>query len=77
MPAGTLFIVATPIGNLGDLTPRALETLRGVAAICAEDTRRSGQLLSHFGVSTPLIALHARPASGSARCQAPVRPSRP
>ena len=34
MPAGTLFIVATPIGNLGDLTPRALETLRGVAAIC-------------------------------------------
>ena len=58
MPAGTLFIVATPIGNLGDLTPRALETLRNVAAICAEDTRRSGQLLSHFGVSTPLLALH-------------------
>ena len=58
MPAGTLFIVATPIGNLGDLTPRALETLKGVAAICAEDTRRSGQLMSHFGVSTPLLALH-------------------
>lgn len=58
MPAGTLFIVATPIGNLGDLTPRALETLRSVAAICAEDTRRSGQLLSHFGVATPLLALH-------------------
>ena len=58
MPAGTLFIVATPIGNLGDLTPRALEVLRSVAAICAEDTRRSGQLLAHFGVSTPLVALH-------------------
>ncbi|MCH6482950.1 16S rRNA (cytidine(1402)-2'-O)-methyltransferase [Pseudoxanthomonas sp. LH2527] len=58
MPAGTLFIVATPIGNLGDLTPRALETLKGVAAICAEDTRRSGQLMSHFGISTPLLALH-------------------
>ena len=58
MPAGTLFIVATPIGNLGDLTPRALETLKGVAAICAEDTRRSGQLMSHFGIATPLLALH-------------------
>ena len=58
MSAGTLFIVATPIGNLGDLTPRALETLKGVAAICAEDTRRSGQLMSHFGISTPLLALH-------------------
>ena len=58
MPAGTLFIVATPIGNLADLSPRALETLRGVAAVCAEDTRRSGQLLSHFGVDAPLVALH-------------------
>ncbi len=58
MPAGTLFIVATPIGNLADLSPRALETLRQVAAVCAEDTRRSGQLLAHFGVERPLIALH-------------------
>ena len=58
MPAGTLFIVATPIGNLADMTPRALETLRQVSAICAEDTRRSGQLLSHFGIDRPLIALH-------------------
>ncbi|WP_425605483.1 16S rRNA (cytidine(1402)-2'-O)-methyltransferase [Pseudoxanthomonas putridarboris] len=58
MPAGTLFIVATPIGNLADLSPRALETLRSVAAICAEDTRHSGQLLSHFGVDKPLLALH-------------------
>ena len=58
MPAGTLFIVATPIGNLADLSPRALETLRQVAAVCAEDTRRSGQLLAHFGIERPLIALH-------------------
>ena len=57
-PTGTLFVVATPIGNLGDFGKRAQETLRSVAAICAEDTRRSGQLLSHFGISTPLLALH-------------------
>jgi len=56
--AGTLHIVATPIGNLGDLTPRAQETLRAVAAICAEDTRRTGQLLAHFGIERPLVALH-------------------
>ena len=56
--SGTLFIVATPIGNLGDLSPRAQQTLREVAAICAEDTRRSGQLLAHFGIATPLVALH-------------------
>ena len=55
---GTLFVVATPIGNLGDLAPRALETLRSVAAICAEDTRRTRQLLSYFGVERPLLALH-------------------
>ncbi|WDS35700.1 16S rRNA (cytidine(1402)-2'-O)-methyltransferase [Pseudoxanthomonas sp.] len=58
MAVPTLHVVATPIGNLSDLTPRALETLRTVDAICAEDTRRTGQLLSHFGVSTPLVALH-------------------
>ncbi len=56
--SGTLFVVATPIGNLGDMTPRAQDTLRSVAAICAEDTRRSGQLLAHFGIQTPLLALH-------------------
>ncbi|HRO64262.1 16S rRNA (cytidine(1402)-2'-O)-methyltransferase [Thermomonas sp.] len=55
---GMLYVVATPIGNLGDIGARALDTLRTVAAICAEDTRRSGQLLSHFGISTPLLALH-------------------
>ncbi|MEO5962201.1 MAG: 16S rRNA (cytidine(1402)-2'-O)-methyltransferase [Thermomonas sp.] len=56
--AGKLHVVATPIGNLGDLSPRALETLKTVAAICAEDTRHTRQLLSHFGVERPLIALH-------------------
>lgn len=56
--SGTLFVVATPIGNLGDLSPRAQQALRQVAAICAEDTRRSGQLLAHFGIATPLVALH-------------------
>ncbi|NUO77883.1 MAG: 16S rRNA (cytidine(1402)-2'-O)-methyltransferase [Lysobacter sp.] len=55
---GTLYIVATPIGNLGDLSPRALDTLRTVAAICAEDTRHTRQLLSHFGLERPLLALH-------------------
>lgn len=55
---GTLHVVATPIGNLGDLSPRALDTLRGVAAICAEDTRYTRQLLSHFGLERPLLALH-------------------
>ncbi len=60
MPAApaTLYVVATPIGNLADLSPRAQEVLRSVAAICAEDTRHTGQLLSHFGISKPLVALH-------------------
>ena len=55
---GTLHIVATPIGNLGDLSLRALETLKTVDAICAEDTRHTRQLLSHFGLERPLLALH-------------------
>ena len=60
MPAApaTLYVVATPIGNLADLSPRAQEVLRSVAAICTEDTRHTGQLLSHFGISRPLVALH-------------------
>jgi 16S rRNA (cytidine1402-2'-O)-methyltransferase len=52
---GTLYVVATPIGNLGDFSARALETLKTVAAICAEDTRHTRQLLAHFGVERPLI----------------------
>jgi 16S rRNA (cytidine1402-2'-O)-methyltransferase len=55
---GILHIVATPIGNLGDLSPRALDTLRTVDAICAEDTRHTRQLLAHYGIERPLVALH-------------------
>ena len=56
--AGLLYVVATPIGNLGDLSSRALQTLREVAAICAEDTRHTRQLLAQFGIDRPLQALH-------------------
>jgi 16S rRNA (cytidine1402-2'-O)-methyltransferase len=55
---GALHVVATPIGNLGDLSLRAVEVLRGVDAICAEDTRHSRPLLVHHGIDRPLIALH-------------------
>jgi 16S rRNA (cytidine1402-2'-O)-methyltransferase len=56
--AGRLYVVATPIGNLGDFSPRAGEILRECSLIAAEDTRRTGLLLRHFGISTPLTALH-------------------
>lgn len=59
MKAGTLYVVATPIGNLEDITFRALRVLREVALVAAEDTRRSGLLLRHFGIATPLVSLHA------------------
>jgi 16S rRNA (cytidine1402-2'-O)-methyltransferase len=57
-PPAILHVVATPIGNLGDLSPRGREILARVAAICAEDTRHTRQLLAHFGIDKPLIALH-------------------
>ena len=56
--AGTLYVVATPIGNLADLTARGREVLSSVDAICAEDTRHTRQLLSAYGVEKPLVALH-------------------
>lgn len=54
--AGTLYLVATPIGNLGDMTDRARETLAAVDIVAAEDTRRTGRLLKHFGIDAPLVS---------------------
>jgi 16S rRNA (cytidine1402-2'-O)-methyltransferase len=56
--AGTLYVVATPIGNLADLSARAREVLGSVAAICAEDTRHTRALLTAHGIERPLLALH-------------------
>lgn len=56
--AGTLYCVATPIGNLKDITFRAIETLQQVNTILAEDTRHSGKLLNHYNISTPMKPLH-------------------
>ncbi|MGH8193154.1 MAG: 16S rRNA (cytidine(1402)-2'-O)-methyltransferase [Woeseiaceae bacterium] len=58
MTQGTLFVVATPIGNLSDLSPRARQVLAEVDLVAAEDTRHTGRLLSHFGIETPQFALH-------------------
>jgi len=56
---GTLYVVATPLGNLGDLSPRAAELLRTVPVVAAEDTRRTRGLLSHLGASPQLLSYHA------------------
>jgi 16S rRNA (cytidine1402-2'-O)-methyltransferase len=55
---GTLYLVATPIGNLGDVSARALDTLREADWIAAEDTRHTRRLLAHFGIATRLVAVH-------------------
>jgi 16S rRNA (cytidine1402-2'-O)-methyltransferase len=56
--SGTLFIVATPIGNLGDMTLRALETLKSVDSILCEDTRVTSRLLAHYEIKRPLVSCH-------------------
>ena len=56
--SGTLYVVATPIGNLGDMVPRAVEILQSVKVIACEDTRHSKKLLDHFRIDTPLMAYH-------------------
>ena len=69
--AGTLYLVATPIGNLGDFSPRAVETLRQADFIAAEDTRVSVKLLNHFDIKKPLVSYHEhnRAAAGEAIVQ--------
>ena len=56
--AGKLYIVPTPVGNLDDMTPRAIEVLKAVDTVLAEDTRTSGVLLKHFGIATPMRSHH-------------------
>lgn len=58
MKTGTLYLIATPIGNLGDITFRALDILKKVQLIAAEDTRHSRKLLQHYQITTPMISLH-------------------
>ncbi|MEJ2418672.1 MAG: 16S rRNA (cytidine(1402)-2'-O)-methyltransferase [Exilibacterium sp.] len=58
MTDNALYVVATPIGNLADMVPRAIETLQTVDVIAAEDTRHSARLLEHFHISTPMLAYH-------------------
>ncbi len=62
MPGGTLYVVATPLGHLGDLTTRVMETLRAVPIVAAEDTRRTRALLSHLDAHPRLVAYHAHAA---------------
>jgi 16S rRNA (cytidine1402-2'-O)-methyltransferase len=58
MPTATLYLVATPIGNLDDMVPRAVKVLQSVDAIAVEDSRHSGKLLQHFNISKPMIPYH-------------------
>lgn len=58
MARGTLYVVATPIGHLEDITLRALRTLKSVALVAAEDTRRTSKLLRHYAIATPILSVH-------------------
>lgn len=64
---GTLFVVATPLGNLGDLSPRAADCLRRVAAVAAEDTRHTRPLLAHTGSQADLVSVHAHSPDSAIR----------
>ncbi len=64
---GTLYVVATPLGNLGDLSPRAADTLKRVAAVAAEDTRHSKPLLVHAGSTADLLSFHAHSSDADVR----------
>ncbi|MEX2333283.1 MAG: SAM-dependent methyltransferase, partial [Pseudohongiella sp.] len=66
-----LYVVATPIGNLGDMSQRAIDTLKSVDLIAAEDTRHSGRLMQHFAIATRLVSYHEH--SSSAREDAILR----
>lgn len=66
-PRGTLYVVATPIGNLGDITLRALDVLRSVAVVAAEDTRLTRRIWARHGLDTPLVSHHAHSGSGRVR----------
>ena len=57
-PPSTLYVVATPIGNLGDMSPRAITVLSEVDLIAAEDTRHSSSLCQYFSITTPMLACH-------------------
>ena len=65
--SGTLYVVATPLGNLGDLSPRAADTLKQVAAVAAEDTRHTRPLLTHIGSRASLVSLHAHSSDAELR----------
>jgi 16S rRNA (cytidine1402-2'-O)-methyltransferase len=62
--AGTLYVVATPIGNLGDITLRAIDVLRGVSVVAAEDTRLTRRIWARHGLEAPLVSYHARSPAG-------------
>src|SRR5512135_1460043 len=62
-----LYVVATPLGNLGDITQRALATLRGADWVACEDTRHSRKLLDHCGIRAPMLALHEHNEAEAAR----------
>src|ERR1041385_8896953 len=65
--AGTLYVVATPLGNLGDLSPRAAQTLKSVTVVAAEDTRRTKVLLEHVESDAELVSFHAHSSDAALR----------